>query len=153
MKRLIAITLLSASLALTACGSSESQSGASAISTTTEAQSKATDTAEYDGCTLQIESGEISDGVLTVKVKYTNSNSDPLYALESFAVKAYQNDVELDDATDINDEALGSNLIKEVMNGKSIEGEYKFNVPGDGEVTVNICTPTADEEVLASSVY
>lgn len=50
-----------------------------------------TNVAEYDGCTLELTGGKVETTdtgkeVLRVSATYTNSNSDPLYALCSFGV-------------------------------------------------------------------
>ena len=88
-----------------------------------------TNVAEYDGCTLElidskVETTDTGKAVLRVSATYTNNNSDPLYALCSFGVKAFQNDTEINDLSDINgSEAV---LIKEVKNGKSLSVSYVF---------------------------
>lgn len=115
-----------------------------------------TNIGKYDGCTLELTGGEAKTSdtgktVLNVSATYTNDNEDPLYALCSFSVKAFQNDVEIEDISDINgDEAT---LIKEVKDGQSISVNYVFELSDDSPVEVFICTPTADEEIIAKVVY
>lgn len=115
-----------------------------------------TNIAEYDGCTLELTSGKVETTdtgkeVLTVSATYTNSNSEPLYALCSFGVKAFQNDTEINDLSDINgSEAV---LIKEVKDGNSLSVSYVFELTNESPVEVTVCTPTADEQVIAKVVY
>lgn len=115
-----------------------------------------TNIAEYDGCTLELTGGKVETTdtgkeVLTVSATYTNSNSEPLYALCSFGVKAFQNDTEINDLSDINgSEAV---LIKEVKDGNSLSVSYVFELTNESPVEVTVCTPTADEQVIAKVVY
>lgn len=115
-----------------------------------------TNIAEYEGCTLELLDAtvcETEDGRTVIKVtaNYKNDNADALYSYCSFSVKAYQNAAELIDVSDINgDEAV---LIQEVKNGTSLQVCYVFEVTDSSDVEVNICTPTADANVIAKKVY
>lgn len=115
-----------------------------------------TNVAEYDGCTLEltgskVETTDTGKAVLRVSATYTNGNSAPLYALCSFGVKAFQNDTEINDLSDINgSEAV---LVKEVKNGKSLSVSYVFELTTESPVEVTVCSPTADEQVIAKAVY
>lgn len=115
-----------------------------------------TNIAEYDGCTLELTGGKVETTdtgkeVFRVSATYTNSNSEPLYALCSFGVKAFQNDTEINDLSDINgSEAV---LIKEVKDGKSLSVSYVFELTNESPVEITVCTPTADEQVIAKVVY
>lgn len=91
--------------------------------------------------------------MIRVHVRYTNDNSNDMYMLESFAVKAYQNGKELVDSTDINDDVLSVPLIQSVKNGESLEGTYVFELRDKSSVEVQVCTPTADEISLAKNEY
>lgn len=137
---LIVACVLTLSFILTGCGTTEKE---------------ITNIGEYDGCTLELTSGEVKTSdtgkVLNVSATYTNGNTDPLYALCSFSVKAFQNDIEISDISDINgDEAT---LIKEVKNGQSISVSYVFELSDDSPVEILVCTPTADEKTIAKAVY
>ena len=137
---LIVACLLVLALSVTGCGS----------------EKELTNIAEYDGCTLELTGGKVEttdtgETVLRVSATYTNSNSDPLYALCSFGIKAFQNDTEINDLSDINgSEAV---LIKEVKNGKSLSVSYVFELTDESPVEVFVCTPTASEENIAKAIY
>lgn len=115
-----------------------------------------TNIGEYEGCKLELLDANVvqsEDGkqILKVNAVYTNDNEDPLYAACSFAVRAFQNDEELTECSDINgDEA---ELIREIRNGKSLNVTYAFELEDESEVEVLIGTPTADEETVGKSVY
>ena len=115
-----------------------------------------TNIGEYEGCKLELLDAKVVQSengkqVLKVNAVYTNNNEEPLYAACSFAVRAFQNDVELTDSSDINgDEA---ELIREVKNGKSLNVTYAFELGDKSEVEVLIGTPTADEETVGKNIY
>lgn len=115
-----------------------------------------TNIAEYEGCSLELTGGKVETTdtgkqVLRVSATYTNSNTEPLYALCSFDVKAFQNDTEINDLSDINgNEAV---LIKEVKNGKSLSVSYVFEITDESPVEILVCTPTASEETIAKAIY
>ena len=109
--------------------------------------------ASYDDQVMEILDGSINGDTLTVRIRFTNNSSDGFYALESFACMAYQDGIELEEVTDINDDEMGAALIRGVKNGVSIEGEYKFTIYGDSDIEFFICTPTAEEKILAKKVF
>lgn len=144
MKKLI--TLLLAMVMIftgTACGS-------------TETQKQLTNTAEYDNSILELEEANIvttdnGDKVVKVEATYTNKNAEPLYALSAFAVRAFQNDKELTDTSDINgDEA---SLIQEVKDGQCVSVNYAFILDDDSEVEILIGEPTADQTTIGQKTY
>ena len=110
-------------------------------------------TASYNDQVMEILDGSINGDTLTVRIRFTNNSSDGFYALESFACMAYQDGIELEEVTDINDDEMGAALIRGVKNGVSIEGEYKFTISGDSDIEFFICTPTAEEKILAKKVF
>ena len=110
--------------------------------------------AVYEDYTATLTGAEFftaNDGgqMIRVNVEYTNNGADGMYMLESFIVKAFQNDTELADRTDINDDELSITLIQEVKDGQTIAGSYVFELADSSPVEVRLCTPTADEELLA----
>lgn len=68
-----------------------------------------------------------------------------------FVVRAFQNDTELTDCTDINGDE--SSLIVEVKNGASVEVSYVFELADESEVEVLIGTPTADQDTIGRAIY
>ena len=143
MKKIVLIMMTCAMLLLAGCD------------TTEPVQEKTIGTvAEYEDYKAELLEAEFytDDGkeMMKVNVTYTNDGVNGMYMLESFAVKAFQNDIELTDCTDINDD---SKLITEVKDGQSITGAYIFELADTSTVEVRICTPTADEEILALKEY
>lgn len=143
MKKIM-IFLCAAVLAvsLTACGG--------------EATKEITNIAEYDECLLELQDAEVftnEEGNQRVRVNavYTNNGEDPLYAFCSFAVRAFQNDIELDEYSDIN--GGEAELIREVKNGQSLNVSFVFDYPQEGEIEVLVGTPTADMETVGRQVY
>ena len=144
MKKLIAVFLtIIMVIGLVACGE--------------EAKSKEfTNTAEYEDCILILGDASVvttEDGKKVIKVEatYTNNGSEPMYAYCSFAVRAFQNNVQIDEISDINgDEA---SLIKEIKNGESISVAYVFKMEDDSLVEVLIGEPTADQTTIGRQVY
>lgn len=111
--------------------------------------------AQYEDCAVALLDAEFfqtEDGVPMVKVyvHYTNSGTTDMYALESFALKAFQGDTQLTDCTDINEETA---LIQYVKDGDSTESGYVYELVTDDPVVVKVYTPTADEELLALREY
>lgn len=144
MKKVVTLLLtIAMAFAITACGS-------------TETQKQLTNTAEYDNSVLELGEATIvttdnGDKVVRVEATYTNKNVEPLYALSAFAVRAFQNDKELADASDINgDEA---SLIQEVKDGQSISVTYVFVLDDDSPVDVLIGEPTADQTTIGQKTY
>lgn len=130
-------------LTITACGSNETEK-------------QLTNKAEYENSVLElgeatIFTSENGDKVAKVEATYTNNDAEPLYALSAFAVRAFQNDKELADASDINgDEA---SLIQEVKDGQSISVTYVFVLDDDSPVEVLIGEPTADQTTIGKKLY
>lgn len=122
----------------------------------TTPQAELNNIATYDNMQLELKDATAyttDDGKTMLKVHavYTNNSAEPLYALCSFAVKAFQNDIAITDSSDINgDEA---SLIKEVKNGKSVEVDYVFELTGDSDVEVLICEPTAEQKTIGRHIY
>lgn len=79
-----------------------------------------------------------------------------MYLSESFAIKTFQNDKELEDITDVKESSdvgdSAQNII-EVKDGASVNGNYVFKLTDDSEVQVRVCTPTTDENVLAKKGF
>lgn len=114
--------------------------------------------AEYENCIAKIGDAEFftdQSGKCMVRVymEYTNNNPDGMYMFESFGIKAFQNDIELENCTDINDDEQSIPLIREVKNGQSVIGGYVFSLSDTSDITVEIRTPTADENLLARREY
>lgn len=146
MKRVLAaVVCLVMVLALCACGSEAGDD-----------KKELTSVGKYDKSVLELGDATIvtNDGgekVVKVSATYSNNDTEPLYAYCSFAVRAFQNDVQLDEVSDINgDEAA---LIKEVKNGASVEVTYLFKMKADGPVEVLIGEPTADQATVGKKVY
>ena len=113
-------------------------------------------TATYDNCILELQNAVTktnADGesLLYVTAHYTNEQSEPLYAYCSVSVKAFQNDRALEDCSDINEGE--KSLITEVKNGNSVSVCYAFALTDDSPVEVLVCTPTAEEKILAKKSY
>lgn len=110
---------------------------------------------EYTATLADAEYFTADDGgnMIRVYVEYTNNGADGMYMLESFIVKAFQNDTELADRTDINDDVESVTLIQEVKDGQTIAGSYVFELTDTSPVEVRLCSPTADEELLAVKEY
>lgn len=144
MKKILSLLLtLMMVFSITACSSNE-------------VQKELTNKAEYENSILElgeatIDTAENGDKVVKVEATYTNNDAEPLYALSAFAVRAFQNDKEIIDASDINgDEA---SLIEEVKNGQSTRVTYVFVLDDDSPVEVLIGEPTADQTTIGKMVY
>ena len=143
MKRcLILCMILMLMMGLVACGET--------------GQTELTHVAKYDNTSLELLDATIcaaENGKTVVKVvaNYQNDNADALYSYCSYSVKAYQNNVELLDVSDVN--GSEASLIQEVKNGASLQVCYVFEVLNVSDVEITICTPTADEKVVANKVY
>lgn len=126
--------------------------------TTKTGETPITTTAEYEGTVAEIKdaeyfSNESGGNMIRVHFDYTNNNSDGMYMYESFIVKAFQNDTELGNFTDVNLDSDCANLIHEVKDGQSISGSYIFQLNDSSTVEVRVCTPTADEVILAKQTF
>ena len=121
------------------------------VGCTEESSKELTNIAEDEDTILELKDIEVENDIVRVHAIFTNNTKDGLYAFQSFGIKAYQNEKELVDSTDIND--VDANTILEVKNGKSIDVSYSFVKEDDSDVEVNVCSPTADEEVIATKVY
>lgn len=142
MKRILPIIFLLMFI-LTGCGTSENEIGTIAEYEDTKAELLKADFFTTDD----------NREMVRVHVRYTNDNSNDMYMLESFSVKAYQNEKELVDNTDLNDDVLSVPLIQSVKNGESLEGTYVFELRDRSSVEIQVCTPTADEILLAKNKY
>lgn len=152
MKKMIAIIMMAfMMIGLTACGAADNAG----------TQKEITDVAVYEDTQANILSADfydLEDGTPAVRVhfKFTNNQADGLYMYECFAVRAFQNDTQLDDLTNVNEDAEtgdSAELIREVKNGASLEGSYVFKLADDSDVEIRVCTPTADEELLAQKIF
>lgn len=152
MKKVIAIIMtVFMMIGLAACGAADN----------TEQQKEITDIAVYDDTQADILTAEfydLEDGTPVVRVhfKFTNNQADGLYMYECFAVRAFQNDTQLDDITNVNEDSEtgdSAELIREVKNGASLEGSYVFKLADDSDVEICVCTPTADEDLLAQKTF
>ena len=127
------------------------QEGTLIVNTETESPETETETPS-DGA-LVLKDGEyvtevlggkfltLDDGqkALQVNVRFTNNSSEGIYALAAISIMAYQNDIEVEDITDINQdssEGNSGNLTVSIRNGKSIEGSYTFALTDDSPVDV-----------------
>lgn len=168
MKRKLSILCaLTVILTLTACGGKtievpstdaqpETQTSQTTEAETSQTTETVTNVAVYDNRQLELTGAEKftdDEGKSMVRVKgtYTNNSAEPIYALSGFAVRAFQNGIELTDYSDINAEE--SNLIREVKNGASIDVSYVFELTDESEVEVLIGTPTADQETIGKAIY
>jgi len=112
--------------------------------------------AEYGGCTAEITGGRFLsnyDGAPAVSVAfaYQNNGADPLYLLESFNIRAYQDGVELDYIS-LNDESeKAQNTITGVKDGAGLQCEMVFATRSGSPVEVRVCAPTETAERLATA--
>jgi outer membrane lipoprotein-sorting protein len=168
MKKVLCV-LAAALLVLSGCGQAESPAVSSAesasavfqqeeaASATSQQEEPIGAAAEYDTYRVELQDAEFftqdDQPMVRVYMEYTNNGPDGLYLMESFSIKAFQNDVQIEDRTDINDDALSAPVIQEVKNGESIVGSYVFALSDSSDVEVRVCTPTADEDLLACKIY
>ncbi|RNM29048.1 DUF5067 domain-containing protein [Absicoccus porci] len=145
MKKLATLMLVvMMAFSITACGSTE------------ETKKELTNTAEYEECVLTLGDAEITtndngEKVAKVNATFTNNSDEPLYAMSLFAVRAFQNDKEITDVSDIN--GADASLIKEVKDGASVEVSYQFKLDDDSPVEVLIGEPTADQDTIGKQTY
>lgn len=150
MKRIaiISAVIVILILVLAACGGSA-----------TEEKPEIGTVAEYDSGIAELQDAEFytaDDGSnrIRVNIKYTNPSADPCYLLSAFAMKAFQNGKEIEDMAymDINTDE-GRSLIQEVKDGASVQAFRTFKLDDNSPVEVWICTPTANEDLLAMQTY
>ncbi len=114
-----------------------------------------TNRAECENTVLELREAEVlataNGNVIKVKAAYQNNATEPQYCLSSFVIKAYQNNTELTDVSDINGEEAV--LIQETANGASLSVHYVFLLSDTSPVEVKVCTPTAEQNVIARKVY
>lgn len=152
MNKMIAIIMtVFMMIGLTACSAADN----------TGTHKEITDVAVYEDTQANILSADfydLEDGTSVVRVhfKFTNNQADGLYMYECFSVRAFQNNTQLDDLTNVNEDAeIGDSaeLIREIKNGTSLEGSYVFKLANGSDVEIRVCTPTADEELLAQKIF
>ena len=138
-------------LSLAACGSS-------APEPTTDGK------ASYDEQEIEILGAEFTDKytgytsqpipAIMVRLHFKNNSATPLYAMECFGIKAFQDGVELDFVS-LNDydhqEAL--DFTKEVKDGAEIDCMAAFATTSDSPVEVRLTTPTASETPLTIMTF
>ena len=94
MKKKIVSICVAMFLLLVACGTTE--------------PAEFSNKAEYENTVLELLEAEVlamgNGNVIKVKATYQNNATEPQYCLSSFAVKAYQNNTELTDVSNINGE-------------------------------------------------
>lgn len=122
---------------------------------TTPTETTVTNKGEYDGCSVELLDAKVitndNGRFLKVNAIYVNSKSDPQYASSAFAVRAFQNDVELEDWSFSQDNT--GNLTHEVRNGASVNISYLFMLTDNSEVEVLIGTPTHDMQTIGKQIY
>jgi len=142
MKRIV-LFLISIVLVLTfaGCGSEEKE---------------LTNRAVYENYTLVIgEAVRFTDEngtkMLKVHAVYTNSGKESQYAASSFAVRAFQNDKELEQFYNVGNE--DDNITKEVQNGASVNVIYYFALSDSSEVEILVGEPTAEMKSIGRRIY
>lgn len=114
--------------------------------------------AEYENCTAEISSAALIpnyEGSQAIRIAFSfqNNGADAQYLLESFDIRAYQDDTELEYVS-LNDQSeQAQNTIKAVKDGGQVECVMVFSMIQEGPVEVKICTPTADQKQLAQVVF
>lgn len=125
------------------------------ISSTPTPPKELTNIGEYDSCRLELQDATVITNeqgrFLKVNAVYTNSKQTPQYGSSAFAVRAFQNDTELNDWS-FSQEDTG-NLATEVRNGASVNVSFLFELADNTEVEVLIGTPTADMETIGKTIY
>ena len=119
----------------------------------TESKDTSSGIAAYEGKTLEFGEATVENGEIRINVTFTNNTAEPIHAMSAFAVKAYQDDAEIDNVNDLDNGKLGKPLIQEVKNGKTSSGVYSFKLKSKSDVEVWVCTPTASAEVLTKKTY
>ena len=152
MKKLIASIFVFIMLTLTACssgGAAPAEDGVAKFDTTQINILGAEFTDEY-------KDAEDTPGTPAVMVRFhfKNDGAEPLYALESFGIHAYQDGVELDRISlndQIHEEA--QNIIRGVKDGAEIDCMIAFATKSDGPVEVRITEPTAEAKDLLTETF
>lgn len=121
-----------------------------------ETQGELTETASFQDFTLTLgEAERFTDNngaeMLRVHAVFTNNSQDPYYAYSCFAVRAFQNDVELDEYDTANGEE--DNKAREIKNGQSVDVLYFFALTDNSEVEVLVGEPTADMKSIGRKIY
>lgn len=142
MKKILTILCLLVLIpTLAGCGSSEAE---------------LTNLATYEDYTLQLDFAEFvanaeGNNYIKVNATYTNNSSEPQYALSCFAVKAFQNNVEITDVSDINGDQ--NSLIQEVKDGASLSVTYLFELTDESDIEVLVGEPTAEQKTIAKETF
>lgn len=112
--------------------------------------------AEYEGCKIELKDAvkttdEDGSTIIRINAIFTNTTKEPLYGSACFAVRAFQDDKELEERTDVNGE--DENLTVEIKNGKSIDVSYAYKLDSDKDVEVLVGTPTASQDTIGKKTY
>ena len=161
MKKKITALLITCILAfsLAACGSSESAADPKDIAEAVEGRAVYEDReieilgAEFTDDYKDVEDGEGVPAVM-VQLHFKNNGADPLYALESFGIRAYQDGTELEYISlndDVHEEAR--NITTGLKDGAEINCMMAFSTTSDSPVEVQITAPTADADLLTSQTF
>ncbi len=115
-----------------------------------------TNIAVFEDCHLELKeattyTSDEGQNMIRVSAIYTNNSTEPLYAACCFSVRAFQNDIQLADCSNINGNEAA--LIQEIKDGQSLEVYYVFELPEESEVEILIGTPTADQETIGKQTY
>ncbi|MBO5639053.1 MAG: DUF5067 domain-containing protein [Oscillospiraceae bacterium] len=158
MKKKITVLLATCllMLALTACGS-----GTAAAQPEPLPEGKAA----YEDREIEILGAEFTDDykdiedsagrpAVMVRMHFKNSGADPLYALESFGIRAYQDGTELEFISmndSVHEEA--QNVTIGLKDGAEIDCMMAFATISDSPVEVRITEPTAEAKLLTSKTF
>ena len=161
MKKITALLITCIlALSLAACGSSE-PAAAEPEETAEATEGKAVYGeqeieilgAEFTDDYKDVEDGEGVPAVM-VQLHFKNNGADPLYALESFGIRAYQDGTELEYISlndDVHEEAR--NITTGLKDGAEINCMMAFSTTSDSPVEVQITAPTADADLLTSQTF
>lgn len=114
-------------------------------------------TAVYKDFTLVLgEAERFSDdrgkNLVRISAAYTNASQDPCYAFSCFAVRAFQNDKQIADISDVNKGEAA--LIREIKNGETIEVSYVFVLENESAaLEILVGEPTAEMATIARKLY
>lgn len=146
-------------LSLAACGSSESAADPKDTAEAVEGR------AVYEDREIEILGAEFTDDykdiedsagrpAVMVRMHFKNSGADPLYALESFGIRAYQDGTELEFISmndSVHEEA--QNVTTGLKDGAEIDCMMAFATISDSPVEVRITEPTAEAKLLTSKTF